>query len=364
LIRIIADDDRSLLAPSPDLDNEQLVELLREMTKARVCSTRLFNLQRQGRIGTFAPIDGQEAAVVGSAAALDPARDWVVPQYREQVALGRFGPEVLEREVLYLRGHPEGGFMPESAHVFPVQIALAAQVPHAVGLAWGLHKRGEEAVVLVHFGDGASSEGDFYEAANFAGVLRAPVILFCNNNGWAISTPRSIQTASESIAMKAAAFGFPGVQVDGTDVLAVYSVAREARERALAGQGPTLIESVSYRLGPHTTADDPTRYVPPDEVTRGRARDPILRFRRLLEARGLWDEADQEAAEKSANDLMNHAIEAAESMPLAPDAFFDHVYAVPTPRMETQRAELRRRLRQPEAPQLATGPPATRQAEA
>lgn len=326
---------------TPDLSDEQLRDLLREMVKARIASTRLFSLQRQGRVGTMAPIDGQEAVAVGSAAALDPDKDWVVPQYREQVALGRFGPEILERHVLYLRGHPAGGHIPRGVRCFPAQIALAAQVPHAVGLAWGMRLRREDGVVAVYFGDGATSEGDFYEGANFAGVVKAPVILMCNNNGWAISTPRSSQTAAETLAAKAAAFGFPGIQVDGMDVLAVYHATKQARQRALAGDGPTLIECVTYRLGPHTTADDPTRYVPAGELDEWKGRDPILAFRRHLEQCGLWDQSDQEAAEKSADDLMNAAIEAAEATPLEPDAFFDHVFAEPTPRMRSQRAEMR-----------------------
>lgn len=323
-----------------ELSDEVLVDFMREMVKARIASTRLFNLQRQGRIGTFAPVDGHEAAVVGSAGALDPTRDWIVPQYREQVALGRFGAEILERHVLYLRGHPEGAFVPAPIRAFTVQIALAAQIPHAVGLAWGMRLRGEDGVVLTYFGDGASSEGDFYESANFAGVIKAPVIFMCMNNQWAISTPRSRQTAAIAISDKAAGFGFPGVQIDGNDLLAVYDATAEARARALAGEGPTLIEAVTYRLGPHTTADDPTRYVPEGQLAEWQARDPIVRFRGLLESKGLWDEAEQEGAEKEAHTIMDGAVEAAEAMPVAVDAFFDHVYAQPTVRMERQRAQL------------------------
>lgn len=328
-----------------ELSDAVLVDFMREMVKARIASTRLFNLQRQGRIGTFPPVDGHEAAVVGSAGALDPTRDWIIPQYREQVALGRFGAEILERHVLYLRGHPEGAFIPSPIRVFPVQIALAAQIPHAVGLAWGMRLRGEEGVVLTYFGDGASSEGDFYEAANLAGVIKAPVIFVCLNNQWAISTPRSIQTAAAAISDKAVGFGFPGVQIDGNDVLAVHEATAAARARAIAGEGPTLIEAVTYRLGPHTTADDPSRYVPEEELAQARAGDPMVRFRRLLEEKGLWDDAVQEAAEKEAHAVMDAAVEAAEAMPVAPDAFFNHVYVEPTRRMERQRAELLVHLR-------------------
>src|SRR5581483_8165655 len=193
--------------------------------------------------------------------------------------------------------------------------------------------KGEPGVACVFFGDGASSEGDFYEAGNFAGVLRAPVLFLCVNNGWAISTPLSAQTAAASFAAKAAAFGFPGVRVDGNDALAVISVVAAARERAVSGGGPTLIEAVTFRMGPHTTADDPKRYLAPEERAPWEGRDPIARLGRHLEGRGLWS-AERRAAVEAA----------AEATTVAPDHFFDHVYAEPTPRMAAQRAALRRRL--------------------
>lgn len=318
----------------------ELEELYVEMVHSRVYATRLFNLQRQGRIGTYAPIDGEEAVAVGVAGALDPLTDWLVPQYREYVAIRRFGDEILDRLVLYLRGHPEGGFFPPPIRVTPAQISLAAQIPQAVGMAWGLRLRGEPGVVACFFGDGSSSEGDFYEAANFAGVIKAPVILVCVNNGWAISTPRARQTASVTIAAKAAAFGMPGVQVDGNDVLAVRDAVREARARAVAGEGPTLLECVTYRLGPHTTADDPTRYVPPADRAAALEREPLRRARRLLEDGSRWNDARQAATEAEANERLDRAIERAETTALAPDAFFDHLYATPTARMQRQREEL------------------------
>lgn len=319
---------------------EQLQDLLRQMVAARIYSNRCFALQRQGRLGTMAPIDGAEAAVVGSAMAMDPGCDWVLPQYREYHGLLSFGDEVLARFVRYLRGDPAGGYLPSSIRVWPPQIALAAQIPHAVGMAWGMRLRGEEGVVLCYFGDGATSQGDFYEACNLAGVLRLPVIFLCSNNGWAISTPVSKQTAAASFADKAVAFGFPGEGVDGCDVLAVWEATRRARDRAVAGEGPTLIEARTYRLGPHTTADDPTRYVPEDELEEARRFDPIDRFREHLVGLGLWSESMEEAVREEAEERMNQAVEAAEASTPKPDAFFDHVYSEPTPRMERQRAEL------------------------
>ena len=205
--RVLSEDGSELVAEPPDLPDQDLVAVMAEMVKARVANGRFFSLQRQGRAGTYAPIEGQEAVVVGAAAALDPARDWVLPQYREPVALGRYGPEVLRTYALYQRGHPAGGHFPAPIRVFPVQISLAAQIPHALGLAWAMQLKGEAGVACVFFGDGASSEGDFYEAGNFAGVLGAPVLFLCVNNGWAISTPLSSQTAAVSLAVTS--FGVP-----------------------------------------------------------------------------------------------------------------------------------------------------------
>ncbi len=338
--RILAEDGRSLIGSPPDVADAEVVTMLEEMIKARTASDRLFALQRQGRAGTYPPINGQEAAVVGAAAALDPAWDWVVPQYREPVALGRYGPEVLKRACLYQRGHPGGGHYPAGIRVFPNQISLAAQIPHALGLAWGMQIKREPGVALVFFGDGASSEGDFYETGNFAGVLRAPMIFFLVNNGWAISTPVAAQTAAVTFAAKATAFGIPGVRVDGNDALAVYAVVTAARRRAAQGDGPTLIEAVTYRMGPHTTADDPKRYVPAEDRAAWEARDPIGRLRRYLESQGQWDDDRQAATERTALALVDEAWDEAEATPLAPDAFFDHVYATPTPRMQSQRASL------------------------
>jgi pyruvate dehydrogenase E1 component alpha subunit len=328
------------LARRSGLEPDQLRELLQRMIAARVFSSRCFSLQRQGRMGTMAPIDGAEALIVGAAAALDPAVDWVLPQYREMHGLLRYGEEVLATTVRYLRGDPAGGHFPAPMRIWPPQIALAAQIPQAVGLAWGMKLRREQGIVLVFFGDGATSEGDFYEGCNFAGVLDAPVVFLCNNNGWAISTPVRLQTAAESFAAKAKAFGFPGETVDGGDVLSVRDAVARARARAVAGDGPTLIEARAYRLGPHTTADDPSRYVPAGELERERQRDPIDRFRRELEEAGLWSASVEEETRRDADARFDRALAVAEAAAVRPDAFFDHVYARPTARMERQRREL------------------------
>ncbi len=320
--------------------DDQLQSILEDMVTARVQARRLWNLQRQGQVGTVAPIDGHEAAIVGAVHALDPEHDWVVPQYREPLALRRYGPEILDRYLLYNLGHPAGGHIPDPIRVLPPQISLGTQIPHAVGIAWGMTLQDEPGIVLVFFGDGSSSEGDFYEAGNLAGVIKAPVVLLCLNNQWAISTPVHLQTAAESFAAKAEAFGMPGILVDGNDAAAVYDAVDEAKARALANRGPTLIEASLYRLGPHTTADDPTRYVPADDLAAAQRDDPLERLRTELRDRGLWDDDTHAATEAAALARFDEAFEAAKTAPLEPDAVLDHCYSTDTQRLARQRTEL------------------------
>lgn len=327
---------------APDPDDTELIDILHRMIDGQVYSTRCFNLQRQGRMGTMAPIDGSEAVAAGAASALDPGQDWIFPQYREQYALGRFGDELVDLIALYNLGHPAGGCYPPELRVFPFQISLACQIPHAVGMAWGMKVKGDPGCTLTFFGDGSSSEGDFYESANLAGVRKAPVIFVLINNGWAISTPTSHQTGAESFAAKAHAFGFPGVQVDGRDPLAVRAAVTEARDRAVGGQGPMLIEAVTARHGPHTTADDPTRYVPADEAAAAKHGEPIARFAATLTERSLWDEAKHQAALVRAEARFDMAWDRAQqaAAALKPGDLFDHLYQEPTARMVRQRDEL------------------------
>ncbi len=325
----------------PPLSAEELCAALRLMLLSRRVDERAFNLQRQGRLGTFSPVHGQEASVVGSAWALDPARDWVVPQYRELPAMLRQG-YALERFFLYFKGDPEGNRMPDGVNLLPFQISLAAQLPHAVGLAWGLRHQGRDGVVCAYFGDGASSEGDFHEACNLAGLRRAPVIFLLQNNGWAISTPVHKQTAVDTFAARAAGYGFPGELVDGNDFLAVYEATRRAVERARAGDGPSLIEACTYRMGPHNTADDPTRYVDPAELEAHRALDPIVRLRRYLEGTGLLSEAAEQDMRAEIDNDVEAALAAAEQRAGSrPEQIFDHVYADPPGRVRAQREQQR-----------------------
>ena len=322
------------------LDPELASVLMADLLFARRTSERLWNLQRQGRLTTAAPLTGQEAAVVGVVRGLDLTTDWFVPYYRDITGFGALGDEFMEQLVVYWRGHPDGGRIPDGVRCLPVQISLGTQVPHAAGLAWGLALRGDPGVVCTFIGDGATSEGDFYEALNLAGVQRAPLLVVCLNNGWAISTPAAHQTAAETFAAKGAAAGVPGVRVDGNDVLAVVDATRAARRRAAAGDGPTLLELVTYRMGAHTNSDDPTRYVPEDELRAWKARDPIERFRRELEQRELWDD-DRHAATLAAVDArLDRIIDAALAREFDPAEALDHVVAVPDARTMGQRDEI------------------------
>jgi pyruvate dehydrogenase E1 component alpha subunit len=338
-LRLLAPDGTLAEGHVPALEGDELLAAWRAMLRSRVADERCFSLQRQGRLGTFSPINGEEAAVVGSAWALDPARDWVVPQYRELPAMLRHGYR-LAQALRYYRGDPAGSRIDPDVHVLPYQISLAAQIPHAVGLAWGLRHQGSDAVVCVYFGDGASSEGDAHEALNLAGVRRAPVVFVLKNNGWAISTPVRKQTAATSFAARAAGYGIAGELVDGNDLFAMHDACSRAVARARAGEGPTLIEARTYRMGPHNTSDDPTRYVDAAELEEQRAFDPVARVRRYLTAEGLADEASEEAlvAELRAEfDAAFAEVEA--SAPPGAAAMFDQVYARPPGRLERQRGE-------------------------
>ena len=318
------------------LDDEQILLALRLMMLSRAFDQRGISLHRQGRFGTFSPVLGQEASVVGSAFALDPSRDWIVPQYRELPALLHQGLP-LEQFILYFNGHPAGGAIPDGVRLLPIQISLAAQLPHAVGLAWGLQLQGIDGVVLTYFGDGASSEGDFHEACNLAGVVKAPVIFFLQNNGWAISTPRSRQSGARTLAERAPGYGFDGVVVDGNDLLAVYEVTKTAVDRARRGLGPTLIESQTYRLGAHNTSDDPTRYMASEVVNAWSELDPIVRVQRYLAARGSWNEGIASDFQTEISGVIDRALAAASAVPPpTTEDLFKHTYAELTERQIRQ----------------------------
>ena len=332
--------DESLEPPIPA---EDLRRLFRTFLLARRFDERMLRLQRQGRIGTFGPIRGHEAAVLGSVYALRAA-DWMVPYYREWPAyMWRGWP--LENLILYYAGYAEGMRVPDGVRDLPLCIPIASQIPHAVGLACASRSKGEDSVTMVYFGDGASSHGDCQEAMNFAGVFQAPLIFFCLNNQWAISLPRAKQTRARTLAQKAIAYGFPGIQVDGNDVLASYVATREAVDRARRGEGPTLIEALTYRLSLHTTADDPTKYRDDAEVKAWEAREPLPRFRRYLQAKGVLDAAGEAQLEAEVDAEIRGAVERAEARMQANLVdVFEHVYAEPTETLRGQREELEREL--------------------
>jgi len=332
-------------ALEPALPDHILHKLHRAMVLGRRFDERMLRLQRQGRIGTFAPIKGQEAANVGPVAALRDS-DWMVVAFRE-VAGELMRGRAMEDVLLYYAGYGEGGYIPEGINILPTSIPVASQMLHAVGLAWGIKYRNKDDVAMVFFGDGATSQGDFHEALNFAGVFKVPAIFVCQNNQWAISLPRSKQTAAKTLAQKALAYGVPGIQVDGNDVLAMYAASAEAVARARAGEGTTLIEAVTYRMSLHTTADDPRRYRSEDEVALWELRDPIRRFQVYLKRKGLLDDAGVEALEQEITIEIQAAVARAEAKMAEPvDALkmFEDVYAELPPYLLEQREELRREL--------------------
>ncbi|MFP4148143.1 MAG: pyruvate dehydrogenase (acetyl-transferring) E1 component subunit alpha [Nitriliruptoraceae bacterium] len=322
----------------PELDGQLLVDLHRAMVLGRRFDERRLRLQRQGRIGTFAPTIGQEAAQLGAISALE-ATDWFVPSYREApMALWR--GTTMEALLLYDAGYNEGAEPAEDSTDLPISVPVSSQVPHATGLAYAAKLRGTGQVVLVSFGDGATSEGDFHEAVNVASVHGAPVVFLCQNNQYAISTPTGQQTGATTFVQKAVAYGIPGLQVDGNDLFAVYAATHEAVERARSGGGPTLIEAVTYRLSVHTTADDPSTYRDEGEEERWWEKDPIERLRRYLVDEGLLSTEQVDAVEEEVADAIEQAwARASELMDELgdPAVMFDHVYAERPAYLEEQR---------------------------
>jgi pyruvate dehydrogenase E1 component alpha subunit len=320
----------------PDFSDQELDALYRAMVLARSFDERAIALQREGRLGTYPPIIGQEAAQVGSAWAL-AASDWVFPSFREMgvhLTLGFPAVQLLQ----YWTGDERGQQIPPQFNIFPFCVAVGSQIPQAVGAALAARYRGDPCAVVAYFGDGATSKGDFHEGLNLAGVFGLPIVFICQNNQWAISVPLKAQTASQTLAQKAVAYGFEGVQVDGNDVFAVYRATRQALEKARSGGGPSFIECLTYRLADHTTADDAARYRSPEEVALWRGRDPILRLERFLAQRGLWDEGTAREARDRATAKVDAAVREMEALPEpAPAEIFDTVCASLSPRQSAQR---------------------------
>jgi len=326
-----------------DLTDTRLVELYDKMVFLRVADQQALTLQRAGRMGTYAPTLGQEAANIGSAAVLQEG-DWLVPSFREMGAMLLRGVP-LALIYMYWMGSEWGSHFPENVRVLPICAPVGTQTSHGVGLAWAAKLKKERTVTLIYFGDGATSKGDCHEAMNFAGVFQTPCIFFCQNNQYSISVPRSSQTAAATLAQKAIAYGFPGVLVDGNDLLAVYAATQAAADRARSGQGPVFIEAQTYRLGPHTTADDPSRYRSEEELQAQEPYDPLRRVRLYLEKQGLLTPAAETERWERYQELVKEEAKKAEAaIPLNPDDIFDYHYATLPPYLASQKEYLHRLL--------------------
>jgi pyruvate dehydrogenase E1 component alpha subunit len=323
------------------IPDEEAAHLLELMNIYRHYDEVAFKLQRSGRMGTYPQNKGQEAAAMGVAHALRKGTDWLVPCYRENAALFMHGLP-LEYILLHWGGDERGNQIPEGCKMTPLCIPIGTHMLHAAGIAFAAKARGEDSVVATFFGDGATSEGDFHEAMNFAATYQCPVLFICQNNQWAISVPRETQTASETIAQKAIAYGVPGIQVDGNDLFAVYKAARDAAERARGGGGPTLIEAVTYRIGDHTTADDARRYRDAAELEAWMGKDPIIRLRKYLETRDAWDEKRQKQVEDRAKAIVIKAVKDFEGIEKpTTDDIFDSTFAELPEELVRQRETLR-----------------------
>ncbi|UCG40658.1 MAG: pyruvate dehydrogenase (acetyl-transferring) E1 component subunit alpha [Acidimicrobiia bacterium] len=323
------------LLRDPPIRDDLIVRLYRAMVFARQYDHKSVSLQRQGRLATYAPFEGQEAAQIGAAAALHPD-DWLVATYRDAAAMWAHGYPM---DLLYLgrTGDERGGAPPEDVPCLPPSITVGGHMIHAVGISWAAKLRGERNVALTMFGDGATSEGDFHEAMNFAAVYQTPTVFLCQNNGYAISLPVHEQTKAEHISDKAIGYGMPGETIDGNDLLVVYERVLAAVNRARTGGGPTLIEAVTYRMGPHTTNDDPGRYRSSAEEAEARAKDPLERIRRYLESKNAWTEEWEAEVRAEAASAADEAIAAAESVPKpTADDLFGAVFADAPPHIAEQ----------------------------
>lgn len=354
LYQVLDEEGTIHLKDKQDIDTKILIRIMEGMLRIRILDERMLKLQRQGRIGFYGPASGQEAAIIGSAMALLPD-DWVFPALRET-------------GVAFIRGFPLADFLNQvygnrddllkgrqmPCHPCDRRInhvswssCIGNQLPQAVGAAIAARQLGHSIAVIAYLGDGATSEGDFHWAANFAGVFRAPVVFFCQNNQWAISVPVSKQTESPSLSVKARAYGFPGIRVDGNDPLAVYLVTFKALDRARQGKGPTLIEALTYRMAAHSTSDDPTRYRDKAEVEIWSRRDPLIRFRSYLESLGLWNAERETLTRTRFEKELQETLTQAESIPPPhPETLFSDVYSSIPWHIDEQKKELLDYLRE------------------
>ncbi len=329
----------------PDISDDELVHMYKTMLLTRILDIKSLQYQRQGRMLTYAPNQGQEATQVGSIAASEK-KDWLVPAFRE-LGAWLYKGVTIEQIFLYWYGNELGSKFPEDVNMLPICVPIASQLPHAVGIGMASNIKGEDVVTIAYVGDGGTSQGEFSEAVNFAGVFNTPTVFIISNNQYAISVPREAQTKAKTLAQKAIAFEIPGIQVDGNDILAVYAAAKEAVDRARNGGGPTLIECVTYRLGPHTTSDDPTIYREDSEVEHWKEKDPITRFKNYLIKKKLWNEEMDEKQKEEYNTLVNNNFKKVEESGLVPlEDIFKYNYEEMPENLEIQYRDYVKYLRE------------------
>jgi pyruvate dehydrogenase E1 component alpha subunit len=344
MLTILDEEGNSDDALKPDLTDDQVKRLYELMVLTRAFDNLALKLQREGRIGTYPSSRGQEATQVASAYALEES-DWLFPAFREAGAyITRGWP--LEMQYQYWAGDERGSKLPESSRIFTISIPVGTQIPHAVGFAWAAKLKGDKIAVLAYLGDGATSEGDAHEGMNFAGVFKVPVVVLCQNNQWAISVPRSRQTAAKTLAQRAFSYGFEGLQVDGNDVFAVYKATKEALDKARSGNGPTLIECVTYRMGDHTTSDDAQRYRTSRELEEWTKRDPIERLRKYMKKNSIWSNDYENKVQAEASEKVRVAAERFESVkPPEVEGLFAWTYAEFPPNLKKEYEDLVRSIR-------------------
>lgn len=329
-------------ALEPRIDDEVLLRMYRHMLATRRLDERLINMQRQGRIGTYGPSRGQEATQVATAMAIEP-QDWTAQSFRE-MGMNLARGWKMHMPMFFWGGFEEGNQVAAEINDLPIAVPVASQLLHGVGIAWAMKIKGHDKVCISYVGDGGTSEGDFHEAMNFAGVYMLPMVFIVQNNHFAISYPRRKQTRSRTLAQKAIAYGFEGMQVDGNDPLAVYAATRQAVNKARSGGGPTLIECVTYRLSVHTTADDPTKYREEAEVKQWEGRDPLIRFTRYLKDKSILTDQHIEQIETDIQEEIKTAVERYEGYRADPTAPFDHIFAELPEELIAQREEYEQAL--------------------
>lgn len=330
---------------NPNLSEDMIKKMYHLMLLARTFDEKLFKLQRSGKIGTYAEVKGEEACQIGSAMATAKT-DWFVPAFRElafSLARGADRAKIVQA----WNGDTRSVMTYKECRDLPISIPIASQLLHATGIAWASKIKKENDATITFFGDGATSEGDFHEALNFAGVFKLPIVYICQNNGWAISTPRSGQTAAETIAQKAIAYGIHGIQVDGNDVFAVYQATKEAMDRAKKGEGATLIECITYRLGDHTTSDDSLKYRTEEEIKEMWKKEPITRLKLFLQKNNMWDEEYGTWVQEECNKEIDEAVEKGLAFePPKPEELFTYVFDKMPPDLVKQKNELLEELKE------------------